>query len=136
MPVWVWSMSEILNGKCENKDSEADLKDPSTDNEEHLDDEKFEGNCDEEIFDFIEIPSFITLFTDVNAEAFYLLKITEKGISVGILMDTWGHLILPGLRYFKGNHLKSICSWNISIYCLYLLSETPDEVYDTYVEID
>ena len=129
-------MSEILNGKCENKDSEADLKDPSTDNEEHLDDEKFEGNCDEEIFDFIEIPSFVTLFTGVNAEAFYLLKITEKGISAGILMDTWGHLILPGLPYFKGNYLKSICSLNISIYCLCLLSETPDEVYDTYVEID
>ena len=31
------------------------------------------------------------------------MKITEKEISDGTLTDTWGHVVLPGLRYFKGN---------------------------------
>ena len=47
-------------GKCENKDPKADLKGPSKDNEEYLGDEEFEGNRDEQIFDFVEIPSFVT----------------------------------------------------------------------------
>ena len=38
-------------------------------------DEDFEGDNEEQIFDFIEIPSF------VNAEPIYLLKVVEKGIS-------------------------------------------------------
>ena len=88
-------------GKCNNKDSEADLKGPRKDNEECLDDEKFEGNRNEQIFDFIEIPSFVTLFTNVNANPFYFLKITKKRISDGTLTDTWGHVVLPGLRYSK-----------------------------------
>ena len=55
-------------GKCENKDSEDHLKGPSKNNEEYLDNEEFEGNRDEQTFDFVEIPSFVTLFTGVNAE--------------------------------------------------------------------
>ena len=100
----------------EKKDSEADLKGPSKENEEYLDDEEFEGNRDEQIFDFVEIPSFVTLLTAFNAEPLYLLKITEKekGISDGTLTDTWCHVALPGLRYLKGNYLKPVCSRNIS----------------------
>ena len=127
-------------GKCENKDSECDLKGPSKDNEEYLDDEEFEVNRDEQIFDFVEIPSFVTLFTGVNAEPLYFLKITEKGISDGNLTDTRGHVVLPGLRYFKGNYFKLVRSRNISFKKFDILPMsviiTPDEVCDTYVEID
>ena len=35
-------------GKCENKNSKADLKVLSKDNEEYLDDEEFEGSRDED----------------------------------------------------------------------------------------
>ena len=127
-------------GKCENKNSEADLKGPSEDKEEYLDDEEFEGNRDEQIFDFVETLSSVTLFTGVNAETLYFLKITEKGISGGTLTDTWGHVVLPGLRYFKGKYLKPVRSRNISFKKFDILPMsviiTPDEVYDTYVEID
>ena len=55
-------------------------------------------------------------------------------------MDTWGHVVLPGLRYFKGNHLKSVCSLNISFKKFDTLPVsaiiTPDEVCDTYAELD
>ena len=75
---------------------------------------------------------FLTLFTVVNAEFLYFLKITEKRISDGTLTDTWGHVVLPGLQYFKGNYFKSVWSWNIS----FKKFIKPDEVYDTSVEID
>ena len=42
------------------------------------------------------------------------MKITEKEISDGTLADTWGHVVLPGLRYFKGNYLKPVRSQSIS----------------------
>ena len=100
--------------KCENKDFEADWKTPSKYNEEYLDGEEFEGNHDEQIFNFVVIPSFIALFTGVSTEPIYFLKTTEKGISDGILTDTWGHVELPGLQYFKRNYLKPIHSRNTS----------------------
>ena len=86
------------------------------------------------------MPSFVTLFTGVNAEPLYFLKITEKGISDGALTDTWAHVVLAGLRYFKGNYLKPVHSGKISFKKFDILPmsviTTPDEVYDTYVEID
>ena len=64
----------------------------------------------------------------------------KKGILDGTLRDTWGHVVLPGLRYFKGNYLKTVCLRNISFkkFDTLLMSVviTPDEVYDTYVELD
>ena len=82
-----------------------------------------------------EIPSFVTLFTAVNAEPVYFLKITEKEISDGTLTYTWGHLVLPDLRYFKGNYLKHVRSRKISFKKFDILPFsviiTPDEVYDT-----
>ena len=110
------------------------------DNEEYLYGEEFEGNRDEQIFDFVDIPSFVTLFTGANVEPLYFLKITEKGISDGTLTDTWGHAVLPGLRYFKGNYLKPVRSRNISFEKFDILPMSviikPDEVCDTYMEID
>lgn len=29
-------------------------------------------------------------------------------------MDTWGHEVVPGLQYFKGNFLKHVRSGNMS----------------------
>ena len=55
-------------------------------------------------------------------------------------MDTWGHAVLPVLRYFKRNYLKPVRSRNKSSKKFDILPMsviiTPDEVYDTYVEID
>ena len=95
---------------------------------------------DEQIFDFIDTPSFVTLFTGASSEPLYFIKLTEKGVSDGTITDNWGHIISPGLRYFKGNYLKAVRSRSIShkkfdVLLLPVLI-TPDEVYDTYVEID
>ena len=58
----------------------------------------------------------------------------------GHLRDTWVHAALWGLRYLKGNYLKPVRLQNISFKKFDILPMsviiTPDEVYDTYVEID
>ena len=83
---------------------------------------------------------FVTLLTGANAVPLYFSKITEKGISDKTLTDTWGHVVLSGLQYFKRNYLKPVRSRNISFKKFDILPMsviiTPDEVYDTYVEID
>ena len=105
-----------------------------------MDDEELEGDHDEQIFDFVEIPSFVTLITGVKTEPLYFLKIIEKEISDRTLTDAWGHAVQPGLQYFKGNYLKPVSSRIKSSKKVDLLPMsvimTPDEVYDTYVEID
>ena len=77
-------------------------------------DENEELNKEEQIFDFAEIQSYVTLFTGVNTEPLYFLKVKEKRISDGMITDTWGHVVLPVARYFKRNYLKPVCSTNMS----------------------
>ena len=64
----------------------------------------------------------------------------ERFLSIdGTLTGTWGHLVLLELRYFNGNYLKPFRSRNISFKKFDVLPMsvivTPEEVYDTYVEI-
>ena len=123
---------------CE-KDSEGELVDLEEVDKCFLD-EDLPIDRAEQIFDFVEIPSFVTVFTGVSAEPLYFLKIVEKGISNDTLSDNWGHVNLPGLRYFTGYYLKPVRSRSMQFkkFELLLLNIfiTPDEVYDTYVEIN
>ena len=107
---------------------------------EVYDDENDDADWDELIFEFVEVPSFVTLLTGSNTEPLYFVQVTEKGISEKKLSDPYGHVILPGERYFKGYYLKFIRSRSISFKQLQVLPTSivlsPDEIYDTYVDID
>ena len=52
----------------------------------------------------------------------------------------YGHVILPGEKYFKGHYLKVGRSRSISMKQLVVLPSniylSPDEIYDTYVDIN
>ena len=61
-------LKEDLNLESGRKRIQADLKGSSKYNEKYLDNEEFERNCDEQILDFVEIPSFVTLITGINNE--------------------------------------------------------------------
>ena len=80
---------------------------------------------DEQIFDFVVIPSFVTLLTGANAEPLYFVKVIDKGIANDTRSDKWGHIISPGTRYFTGHYLKNVRPRNISHnkfnLCLYIL---------------
>ena len=123
---------------CE-KDGEEELVDLEEADGCFLD-EDLPIDREEQIFDFVEIPSFVTVFTGVSAKPLYFLKIVEKGISNDTLYDNWGHVILLGLRYFTGYYLKPVRSRSMQFKKFELLPLnvflTPDEVYDTYFEIN
>ena len=123
---------------CE-KDGKEELVDLEEVDECFLD-EDLPIDREEQNFDFVEIPSFVTVFTGVSAEPFYLLKIVGKRISNDTLSDNWGHVILLALRYFTGYYLKPVRLRSMQFKKFGLLPLnvfiTPDEVYDTYVEIN
>ena len=87
----------------------------------------------------MDIPSFVTLLKGANTEPLYFLKVIDKGIAAVTLSDKWGHIILPGTRYFTCHYLKTVRSRNISYKKFEILPLvvyiTPDEIQDTYVDI-
>ena len=107
-------------------------------------DENEELNKEEQIFDFAEIQSYVTLFTGVNTEPLYFLKVKEKGVSDVTITDTWDHVPLPGARYFKGNYLKPVRSRNmifkkfgiLPLDVFITLEEIFLSIFDTYVDIN
>ena len=123
---------------CE-KDGEEELVDLEEVDQCFLD-EDLAVDREEQIFDFVEITSFATVFTGVSAEPLHFLKIVEKGISNDTLSDKCGHAILPGVRYFTGYYLKPARSRSMQFKKFELIPLnvfiTPDEVYDTYAEIN
>ena len=123
--------------ECEN-DSKEEHSEVEID--DYFADEELDSYQEEQIFDFIEIPSFATLFTGVSCEPLYFVKVVSKGIADERLSDSWAHLILPKSRYFTGHYLKLACSRNILTEKFDLIPLTvyitPDEIYDSYIEID
>ena len=70
---------------------------------------------------------------------FILVKVAEKGTAQKDLTDPYGHFIGNGERFLKGFYLKLSRSKHISKKKFQLLPTpivfSPDEVFDTYVEI-
>ena len=102
--------------------------------------------CDEDIdqnqqiFDFVDVPSLMPLFTGNRAEPLYFVKVTEKGTAIKDMMDPYGHFIHTGEFFFKGNYLKLTRSRSLNNKKFQILPNCKlfpsDDVYDTYVEID
>ena len=112
--VWVWSMSEIKIWKVLEQGFRSWFKGPKQRQRGVSGRWRIWRKSRWTDFDFVEIPSFVTLFIGVNARPLYFLKMAEKGISDRTLTGTWGHVVLPGLGYFKTNYLKPVRSRNIS----------------------
>ena len=93
----------------------------------------------EQIFDFLDVLSFVSLFSGLQNEPLYFVKVTEKDTAQKDHTDPYGHFIGNGERFFKGFYLKLSRSKHICKKKFQLLP-TPvvfvlDEVFDTYVEI-
>ena len=80
-----------------------------------LDDENAEGNRKQQVFEFVEAPSFVTMLTCSQAEPLYFVQMTEKGVAESRLLDIHGHVILAGEKNFKGHYLKIGRSRSISM---------------------
>ena len=105
-----------------------------------FDDENGEGNREQQVYEFLEAPSFVTLLTGSQVEPLYFVQITEKGVAESRLSDIYGHVILPEEKYFKGHYLKIARSRSISMKELAVLPTdiylSPDEIYDTCVDVN
>ena len=104
-----------------------------------FDDENAEGNREQQVFEFVEAPSFVTL-TGSQVELLYFVQIIEKGVAEPRCSDIYGHVILPGEKYLKGHYLKIGWSISISMKQLAVLPSdiylSPDEIYGTYVDVN
>ena len=85
------------------------------DNLDVFDDEKAEDDQEQHVFELAEAPSLVTLLTGSQVESLYFVQITEKGIAESRLSDIYGHVILPGEKYFKGHFPKIGRSRSISM---------------------
>ena len=63
-------------------------------------------NQNQQIFDFVDVPSFVSLFTCNPAELLYFVKGNEKGTAIKDMRDPYNHFIHTSELFFKGNHLK------------------------------
>ena len=92
------------------------------------------------ILEFVDVPSFVDVLSNNLKEPVYFIKVEEKGITERELRDRFGHVVLVGEPYFKGNYLQKIRSRNISKFQFKLLPNPvyiePDEVYQPFVETD
>ena len=66
-----------------------------------------------QIFNFVDVPSFISLFSGSPNEPLYFVKIVEKGTTSEDITDRYGHFISAGEMFFKGYYLKMARSKNV-----------------------
>ena len=76
----------------------------SEDGQSNGGDENIDRN--QQVFDFVEVPSYVSLITGNIVEPLYFVKITEKGIAEIDMYDPYNHFIGKGEWYFKGQYLK------------------------------
>ena len=60
----------------------------------------------EQIFNFVDVPSFISLFSGSPNEPLYFVKVVGKGTASEGITDRYGHFISAGEMFFKGFYLK------------------------------
>ena len=75
---------------------------------EGFEDDECDKDVDQnqKIFDFVDVPSFVSLFPDNTAEPPYFLRVTEKGTAFKDMKDLYGHVIYTSELFFKRNCLK------------------------------
>ena len=118
--------------------SEEDPEDDTITDEIDIFDEEVDQS--EQIFDFVTVPSFISLFSGSSVEPLYFVKLVSKGVAEMDISDPYGHFVTKGERYFQGYYLKLCQSKDIKVKKFTTLQAkvvvAPDEIYDTYVDIN
>ena len=57
------------------------------------------------IFEFVDVPSFVSVLTNNLNKPVYFIKVKEKGIAECGLRDQFGHVILVAEPHLIGNYL-------------------------------
>ena len=103
-------------------------------------DENDEIDQTEHIFEFITVPSFLSLYSGNSIDPLYFVHVTGKGVAEEDMPDPYGHFVQKGERYFQGLYLKLVRSRNAKVKRFSTLPTkiilTPDEIYDSYVDFN
>ena len=101
------------------------------------DDDDIDKN--ERIFKFLDVQSYISLFSGSPNEPLYFVKVVQKGTATEDLSDPYGHFISAGEQFLKGFYLKMTRSKNSNKKKFQVLPTeilfAPDEVFGTYIDI-
>ena len=89
------------------------------------------------IFNFVDVPSFVLIFSGSLIEPLYFVKVTEKGAATENHSDPYGYFLFAGEKILKWFfYLKLARSRNASKKKYQILPTEivffPDEVFDTY----
>ena len=121
---------------CTNKDADAEVEDRSS--EEKLFDEEIDQM--KQIFNFITVPSFASLYSGSSIKPLYFVQVTGKGIAEEDISDPYGHSVAKGERYCEGLYLKLVRSRSTKVKRFSRLPNgiviAPDEIYDTHVDLN
>ena len=100
------SCLQLKFDECFKEQDAADVGFPE--DFEWFQDDECNEDIDEnqQIFDFINVPLFVPLFTGNPAEPLYFVKVTEKRTEIKDMKDPYGHFIHTDELFFKGNYLK------------------------------
>ena len=98
-------------GNCTSEDVYVEVED--TNSEEELFYEKIDQM--EPIFDFITVPSFVSLYSGKSIEPLFFVQVPRKGVAEENISDPCGHFVAKGERYFEGSHLKLVHSRNVEV---------------------
>ena len=83
----------------------------------------------EQIFDFLDVPSFVSLFSGNQNKPFYFVQVTVKGTDQKDLTDPYGHCTGNG----ENCQDRSTLAKKIQLLPAPVVF-APDEVFDTCVE--
>ena len=107
--------------------------------EEFVDSSNIE-NYGQHIFEFIDIPSNITLVSGRTMEPLYFVLVKEKGVAGEVMKDCYDHVMSVDDMFFRGNYLKPTRSRNPNFKQFQIIQRevlfSPYEVNDTYVGIN
>ena len=102
----------------------------------------------EHIFNFVDVLSFVLLFSSSPNESLYFVKVTEKGAASENHSDSHGHFIFASEKFLKrfywSRNVLLIKKWSSWFNQEMLANKyqllpakmvfSPDEVFDIYVE--
>ena len=112
----------------------------NTNTEEEFDVQTETDNYGQHIFEFVDAPLYVTLFSRRSIKSLYFVVVMEKGVADKLLKDCYDHVIDIAEMFFRGNYLKLIRSRNPNIRQFQVIQRDvllpPDEINDTYVDIN
>ena len=101
-----------------------------------MDDENEKGL---KIFDFPDVPSFVAVVTFSLAEPIYIIKVIEKQKATEKMSDNYGHNLMKGELYFRGNYLQLVRSKKMSNKQFKIIEKdviiSPEEVFETFIDV-